>query len=961
MMSNSPNNQGKTTAPGGWRIYTALGVLQGMLGIGVALSGGSGGAALALTIALIGGVTLAFAGMLLLSWMRPERFAGIVARIFTWLEHKNAWGGAVLVSLFLLLGGAYTAMLTPEIGEPVARAYFERLAPLAIWFSGLSLQTLAALFLYRGYKEGFDKQKLRSSSKIFILFLLILGTLLIGWNWVVQNRYASESQLTGWNDPGVPLTELQVLLAWLIGMGVFAVEAKWGAAKKGKAEGSRERRIDLMIGVLLWLSAVILWTSIPITPNWFLTAPRQPNFEYYPNSDALSYDTSAQGLIAGNGLHFVNTPYIRRPLHAIYLTYLHLLAGQDYERLVFLQILVLAFLPVLLYALTKATARLQSRAAAVIAAGLLILREANAIAIAGTITASHVKLLMTDLPAALGTLCYLYAFVVWLQTLQDEQKQNHSTSEGKDKGAGPARLGVAPLLVGGLLGIPTLIRPELGLMLVGSLAILLLALYRRPKVFLQNSLLVVLGLSLALAPWVWRNWRLTGLIFLDSPSFRFEIISKRYKTSEELFSPEIEDNSQDAEPQTEEGAPPPAPKVAPLAPNLAPGVQDPLPTPTPQTTETVPHTGYATSVIQQTVDFVQQNGGEVLGFVTAHSLNSELQVVLGLPAAVRIDSLASFLGHRKIDRLWEECCSLAGYARRLPFWRVLVWQGELPQQSLLPLAVNLFLITLGLVQAWRRGRWAGLAPMLLAGEHILVNAVFRNSGGRYVLPVSWVGLLYFSIGLAQVSQWGLGLFKKAAPETEIDAAFPNSEARPGKAPLWRRPSFYALAVGIVLAGALLPLTESRFPPRYTEAVRSAMLQTFLQSEALSPEQSADLQTFLANGGQALAGRALYPRYYAAETGETGSKVLRAKAYPRMSFYLSTPDFGRLLAMPVESRPPAFPNAVDVLVIACPGVKAPDVLAVGLFEDGKLQGLLARSPLPENYACPLPPMEKKKEK
>jgi hypothetical protein len=92
-------------------------------------------------MALIGSTTLAFAGALLLSWMRSERFAGIVARISNWLERKNVWGGAVLVSLFLLLGGAYTAMLTPEIGEPVARAYFERLAPLAVWFSGLSLQT----------------------------------------------------------------------------------------------------------------------------------------------------------------------------------------------------------------------------------------------------------------------------------------------------------------------------------------------------------------------------------------------------------------------------------------------------------------------------------------------------------------------------------------------------------------------------------------------------------------------------------------------------------------------------------------------------------------------------------------------------------------------------------------------------------------------------------------------------
>jgi hypothetical protein len=78
--------------------------------------------------------------------------------------------------------------------------------------------------------------------------------------------------------------------------------------------------IDIVLGIGLWLSAVLIWNSIPLTPNWFLSDPAPPNFEYYPNSDALIYDLSAHQLFAGEGFHLGN-PISRRPIHTLYLTY----------------------------------------------------------------------------------------------------------------------------------------------------------------------------------------------------------------------------------------------------------------------------------------------------------------------------------------------------------------------------------------------------------------------------------------------------------------------------------------------------------------------------------------------------------------------------------------------------------------------------------------------------------------
>jgi hypothetical protein len=78
----------------------------------------------------------------------------------------------------------------------------------------------------------------------------------------------------------------------------------------------------------------------------------------------LAYDATAQSALVGEGYRYYGLLYTRRPLLAMYLTLLHLLGGQSYEPVVFLQILVLAWIPVLVYLLTKA---LHNRASGVIA------------------------------------------------------------------------------------------------------------------------------------------------------------------------------------------------------------------------------------------------------------------------------------------------------------------------------------------------------------------------------------------------------------------------------------------------------------------------------------------------------------------------------------------------------------------------------------------------------------------
>ncbi len=52
--------------------------------------------------------------------------------------------------------------------------------------------------------------------------------------------------------------------------------------------------------------------------------------------------------------------------------------------------------------------------------------------------------------------------------------------------------------------------------------------------------------------------------------------------------------------------------------------------------------------------------------------------------------------------------------------------------------------------AWKRLRWAGLAPLAFALGYALANGIGRFSGWRYDLPADWVAYFYLGIGAAEI-------------------------------------------------------------------------------------------------------------------------------------------------------------------------------------------------------------------
>ncbi len=835
-----------------------------------------------------------FIWLLIKSFRDIDWLDSLIIRLTRWLGNKNHWGITIILLALIVIGGAFFTLLGFDINEPYSKAYFIRLQPLIFWLIGLSVESLIALSILRNLA---DHAKLKPPSKILGTTLIVLGVCLLIWIWVAWTRIGIESETVGWNYLGAPLISTQVIIAWVIGFTILLLSPSiqiWLSKLRGRFfRGDPFFSFDVIFSLLIWLTAFILWNTISLTPSWFVSPPRPPNHELYPNSDAILYDTTAQSVLVGEGFKSWGTHYASRPMYAMFLAILHTLGGLEYEPIIFMQVAVLAIFPVLMFWIARL---LHSRLAGVIVAVLVTLRESNAILLNDVITVSHSKLLMADFPTAVGIALFCVVVLTWLKH--------------------PKHRSYLTLVSGGILGAFMLIRPETGiLLLITSIAILLIF-YRQPSRWIAGSVMLAIGTLLVLAPWIWRNWQLDGKIFLDLPNFRADLFAKRYSENPEETSIKVE-----------------------------PG-------------ET--YEEYSERMAENALEFVQEQPKTIQQFILSHYMNSQIQTVLLLPTTFRmIDSGINFMGHKSFPKFWDECCSVDGYVRRLPFW--FKWDGVLPYQAIIPVIINLFLISMGISIAWHRNRWIGIIPITLMSAYIFINAVVRNSGGRYILPVDWVSILYFSIGLSHLTLEGYKYFtSNTAPSLMITPTKPSPEVMENESDRGSTSSMIktsiVIVIGLLLVGFSLPLMEKVISPRYATDLDQDQIISMVNQEGLGlSDQSLErLKVSLTGNFIILQGRALYPRFYPPNAGEPGEwRSFEPRPYPRLGFYLVGPQNTGVI-LPIEQDPEFFPQGSDVIVIGCEGDRYFDALSVIIINsvDHSPQEILLREPF-EGTTCPLP--------
>lgn len=425
--------------------------------------------------------------------------------------HKKKWLTFILTIVFFLTS---TILLNPLYIWGKYKAYVERLQPLLAFIMLTSLHGWLILQYMRRrvHAENHSVEKKRKSQDLFtggIFFIPLLGL----WVFIVLTGIGVKGEWSLWNEAGVPILARQI---WFCLWGVFGAQQLYRYLSR--AYGKRrlvkriEKRKDVIICLFLFGLAFALWTSVPSDHQFFSPGPYAPEYEPYPYADAARFDRHVQFAMIGQG--FSNGRIGRDHIgYSGFLSLLHVLAGQDYSKLILLQLAVFSFYPIILYILGK---NIKNRAMALFLAGISIFQQYNNIKAGTYLNTSHAGNFLSEFPTGmLLAVLFLLLFNWFNGSLR--KKQVYAISVG-------AILGVLILLRFNTLMIPLLVF------------LLLIFIYGKQwKKWLRSILLVMLAIGIVLSPVMLAHGQRTGtyLFFLDKPISYLRRVIQNKQTSQQ--------------------------------------------------------------------------------------------------------------------------------------------------------------------------------------------------------------------------------------------------------------------------------------------------------------------------------------------------------------------------------------------------------------------------------------------
>lgn len=440
-----------------------------------------------LRLAILAGVGfgLLFIGYLFVSAFQSrwwdQRYGQLVGRL---LE-----GTGIFWFLVTSLAISYDLVFSTDAYLGFISGYRERLFPILIWFAVIVLQ-LALGWLY---VRAVELQYFENSRNVFVPAGLALLCLFLVLIFIAVTRVGLTPDAVYWQEAGVPLLFVQVLLVLGLGFLLHLLFVKRNLAGNQK--------VDTVIFISIWVIAFAVWASQTARPAYNMLEPAPPNFQAYPFGDAMLYDVSAQNVLLGNP---IPADFWAKPLYSFFLSILHLVAGSNYSLISLLQVAFLALIPSCVYLLTKT---LGGSLAGILAAALVILREWNAIRLSNVIQVSHVKLLLSDVFAMGGMVLLTWLTLHWLEK--------------------PSARRQIPIAAGGALGLLILLRGHPVLIVPFLYGIGCVFLWRKGPLLRDGILKVTIGLLLVMAPWFWHTYDLTG-------RFAFQDTTSSFATKDEF-------------------------------------------------------------------------------------------------------------------------------------------------------------------------------------------------------------------------------------------------------------------------------------------------------------------------------------------------------------------------------------------------------------------------------------------
>ncbi|HSQ39001.1 MAG TPA: hypothetical protein VLM78_02480, partial [Anaerolineales bacterium] len=283
-----------------WPHFFLLSILEGLAALAALFSIPSEGLSLA-RLALTGVIILPLAasGWLFVRSLDGDwrvRFLEPTAARTERHLHRTAFGAVqvsrsvralIIFSSLLFLTSGLLLFLLRYLNPEATASYYVRARPALIYLLLLAAQTCLWLTVFR---NGIHWQSARTRRAIFVSAGIVFVVFLVIWLVVIFTGLGITKDTSYWGEPGIPILGWQLLLTLLAGFLFTQYVLRFP---------SHLSRFTFLLPLAIWLLALGLWMSVPLTTlrNSFYAPIQPPYTQPFPASDASYYDSDAQSLL----------------------------------------------------------------------------------------------------------------------------------------------------------------------------------------------------------------------------------------------------------------------------------------------------------------------------------------------------------------------------------------------------------------------------------------------------------------------------------------------------------------------------------------------------------------------------------------------------------------------------------------------------------------------------------------
>ena len=699
------------------------------------------------------GISISFVGLLQKSGQR-RRNIQVTGKL---IQQKGS--GTVVVILFVSVSLlTWIACFGPEYLLGKYFAIFERLRPLFLWGEIISI---VLFFWISTIHRQFRVRESQSEKKTLLLYGT-LAMILLGIFVFISVVYPRITDDLWFGRYSVPILAVQIAFS----LGICIITRQLLITLKYNWPDVITRRLDLILFLLIWLIACLVWTPQPIEFMSDLDfsaieqhlRPMPPAYEIFPWKDSRTYYTITESVINGTGIF----RSIDKSLFIVFTSAINWLAKGSYEEMLVFQAGLLAVFPAVIYLIGK---NLHNRWAGVLAASFAIFQELNGIRLMDEFPLVSSKVLLSEPYMQLWNALIVLAVILALKNSTKTQSRLF-------------------IICGGVLGLSALFRLNTFVIIPFLLLLFFLVYLKEKKLFLKASLFFMIGLLISLTPWMVHN-----AVKYDDP-FAFiraktegVIIKNRYSKYYSVDPIQIENN--------------PVPESIDLSLEKVGQVG-------------VDQASFIPLLIKSDSSLVNMDGeslpdltqmSNILASIFRHFLNNLVTSFSILPVSAHPQDL--FHG-----------------ARTQQFWGN--DSGQYASIDLVIVLLNLTIIAIGIATALRKHKMVALAPIAVYLGYHLSNAIAISSGNRYAQPASWIIFFYFAIGLAALSGWFL---RKVNPlDASGSSLLEDHQPKPFSMNYKNRAN---LLIAIIIFLSLSPVLVDLLPPSRFQIERPELLVAVL--------------------------------------------------------------------------------------------------------------------------------------